>query len=310
MKKLNLAFALSLSIALQACASSTPEKLASDLQSALDKGDVDAALAMGNFKNTIPILKWTYLRRVVSCGYESICRVMVKADDPAAIAERAAEQLKQGFEFDEKPAGVLIVSFGSRKPGTFEGEQSMPYAKIDGQFRILTGHYNAKKLAELRAKSNSQLLDEMFAQGIRENVPPHNNRTDWKTAATVLPAGGGEIGAAYEAEIARDYLRYSTGDLASILADGGNFEKAIYGEKDSDGAPVAKSVRISELRIQSGRMTVQTKVLGGYQLGDDVVLDTEGTAENGWIVRGPVLLTQNSEGKFLSAGDMTVSYPK
>ena len=310
MKKLNLAFALGLSIALHACASNTPEKLANDLQTALGKGDVDAALALGNFKNTIPILKWAYLNRVVSCGYESICNVSVKADDPAAIAERAAQQLKQGFEFETKPEGVLVLSFVSRKPGESKGEQRMPFAKIDGQYRILTGQYSAKKLAELRAKSNSQLLDELFAQGIRENAPPHKNRTDWKTAATALPAGGGEIGATYAAEVARDYLHYSTGDLAGVLADGGDFEKTLYGEKDFDGAPVAKSVRISQLRAQSGRMTMQVKVLGGYQLGDDVVLDTEGKADNGWVVRGPVLLTRNSEGKFQGAGDMTVSYPE
>ena len=227
MKQLNLVLALGLSVALQACASSTPEKLASDLRSALSKGDIDAALALGNFKNTIPTLKWLYLKQVVSCAYESICRVSVKADDAAAIAERATQQLKHGFEFETKPAGVLVLSFVSRKPGAFKGEQSMPYAKIDGQYRILTGQYSATKLAELRAQTNAQLLDVMFAKGIRENAPPYNTRTDWKSAATVLPAGGGEIGAAYAAEVARDYLHYSTGDLAGVLADGGVFEKAL-----------------------------------------------------------------------------------
>ena len=69
-------------------------------------------------------------------------------------------------------------------------------------------------------------------------------------------------------------------------------------------------MRLSQLRAQSGRMTVQIKVLGGYQLGDDVVLDTEGKADNGWVVRGPVLLTQDSDGKYIPAGDMTVSYPE
>lgn len=310
MKKLHLAFALGISIALQACASSTPEKLANDLQTALGKGDIDAALALGNFKVTLPDLRWFYLKQVVSCGYESVCSVSVKADDPAAIAERQAQQLKQGFEFEAEPAGVLVLSIVSRKPGAFKGEQSMPYAKIDGQYRILTGQYSAKKLAELRAQTNVQLLDVMFAQGIRENAPPHKNRTDWKTAATVLPAGGGEIGAAYAAEVARDYLHYSSGDLAGVLADGGAFEKTLYGEKDFDGTPVAKSVRLSQLRAQSGRMTEQVKVLGGYQLGDDVVLDTEGKADNGWVVRGPILLTQDSDGKYIPAGDMTVSYPE
>jgi len=57
-------------------------------------------------------------------------------------------------------------------------------------------------------------------------------------------------------------------------------------------------------------MLVSIQVLRGYQLGDDVVLDTEGIAENGWIDRGPVLLKLNSDGKFESSFAMTVSYPK
>lgn len=51
-------------------------------------------------------------------------------------------------------------------------------------------------------------------------------------------------------------------------------------------------------------------VLGGYQLGDTVVLDTLGKADNGWIVRGPVMLTRNSEGKFTRSGGNTLSYPE
>ena len=310
MKKLHLAIALGLSIALQACASSTPEKLANDLQTALKKGDIDAALALGNFKDTIPTLKWVYLKQVAACTYDSICSVSVKADDPAAIAERQAQQLKQGFEFEAEPAGVLVLSIVSRKPGAFKGEQSMPYAKIDGQYRILTGQYSAKKLAELRAQTNAQLLDAMFVQGIEHDYPDEIFRADWKAIAKVLPADGGDIGATYAAEVARDYQRYSTGDLDAVLADGDKWIRARYAEKDFDGTPVAKSVRILQLRAESVRMLKNIKVLGGYSLGANVVLDTEGKAENGWIDRGPVLLQRNSDGKFDTRFGMTVSYPE
>ena len=184
----------------------------------------------------------------------------------------------------------------------------MPYALIDGQYRIMTAQYTAKKLAELRAQSNAQLLDRLFARGIRQSAPPHDKRFDWKTAATVLPPGGGELGAAYEAEIARDFLRYSTGDLAAVLADGGDVAQDRYG--DHPGTPIAKRIRVLELRTEAVRMLRSIKVLGGYQRGDTVVLDTLGKAENGWIVRGPVILTRNSKGKFVRDGDRTVSYPE
>jgi hypothetical protein len=38
-------------------------------------------------------------------------------------------------------------------------------------------------------------------------------------------------------------------------------------------------------------------------LGDTVVFDTLGKAENGWIVRAAVILTRNSKGKFVRSGD-------
>ena len=138
-----------------------------------------------------------------------------------------------------------------------------------------------------------------------ENVPPYERRFDWKTAASVLAPGGGDVGAAYTAEVARDYLSYSTGDLAAVLADGGDVAQALYGD-DRD----PKSFRVLALRTEAVRMLTSIHVLGGYQLGDTVVLDTVGQTESGWIVRGPVILTRNSKGKFIRSGDRTVSYPE
>ncbi len=184
----------------------------------------------------------------------------------------------------------------------------MPYGQIDGQYRLLAGQYSAKKLLELRARSNALLLDALFTQGIRETLPPHEKRIYWKTAATVLPPGGGELGAADEIEVARDYLRYSTGDLAAVLADGGYGLQGKY--SDGNSTPVAERFRVLELRTEAVRMPMSINVLGGYQLGDIVVLDTIGKAENGWIVRGAVTLTRNSNGKFVRNGEKTVSYPE
>ena len=206
-----------------------------------------------------------------------------------------------------QPAGVLVLTVHARKTGTFQADIAMPYGQIDGQYRLLAGRYSANKLVELRARSNAQLLDALFAQGIRETLPAHEKRIDWKTAATVLPPGGGELGAAYELEVARDYLHYSTGDIAAVLAEGGDGLQGLY--SDGNSTPVAERFRILELRTEAVRMPKSINVLGGYRLGDIVVLDTIGQAENQFVaswsrrmtpLRLPNVL-QNSSNKDLSS---------
>ena len=141
-------------------------------------------------------------------------------------------------------------------------------------------------------------------------VYPAHFRAGWKADATVLPAGGGEIGAAYAAKVANDYERYHAGDVDGVIAHGNPTVQRMFAPKDRDGAPVAKSFRALQARADSVRMLVNIKILGGYQLGDYVVLEIQGTAENGWIERGPVILGRDSEGKFVRLFDRTISYPK
>jgi len=99
-------------------------------------------------------------------------------------------------------------------------------------------------------------------------------------------------------------------DLDAALAPGDKWAQWQFYAAGYDHTPAIKRVGVLQLRAESVRMLVSIKVLRGYQLGDDVVLDTEGIAENGWIDRGPVLLKLNSDGKFESSFAMTVSYPK
>ena len=289
----------------QAYTFSTPEKLAARWQSALRAGDFEVALALGDFENADPSLKWAYLTGIVACAYATYCGVSVRADDAGAIVKRAVHQLNYEIEFQAQPLGVLMLSVVTARTDAYIGNISVPYTQVDGKYRLLARQYTAKKLTELRAQSNTRLLAELFALGIRENVPPYERRFDWKTAASVLAPGGGDVGAAYTAEVARDYLSYSTGDLAAVLADGGDVAQALYGD-DRD----PKSFRVLALRTEAVRMLTSIHVLGGYQLGDTVVLDTVGQTESGWIVRGPVILTRNSKGKFIRSGDRTVSYPE
>ena len=65
----------------------------------------------------------------------------------------------------------------------------MPYAKINGEYKIVSNNYTPAKVAELKSKSAQAIADELLADGV--GTPPDK---DWKNKARVLSAGGGEAG--------------------------------------------------------------------------------------------------------------------
>jgi hypothetical protein len=152
------------------------------------------------------------------------------------------------------------------------------------------------------------LLDEFFASGIYDPTI-NERRTDWKKIATKLPADGGPAGESLTKSIANIYQAALKGDIAGVIAAGGQREAIIYAEKDFDGKPVPKALLLLKIRAQTVRNLMQVKVLGGYQYGGDVVLMIEGKTPNGWIVRGPALLSADGK-NWDRTGDGTINYPE
>lgn len=300
------ALVASLSLVLSGCGGDTPEQLTARVQAVLDKGDVDGALTVGDFARTPPQILFFWVDQVTECASDDLCKVSTAPYDEER-AKKDAEQSKQmGMTFPAKPEGLLVIDIQGRS-GNSSGSMKMPYANVGGTFKILAPSLTDEKIAELKAKTTQALVDEKLSEGIYD-YDSQQNRTDWKTAATALPADGGEIGQWYVKDVADNYAAYAAGDVDRVLALGGDLEKALYGPTNFEGQPVAKEVRQAALRAQLVRKLKEVKVLGGYQLGNQAVLMVEGLTSGGWVERGAVVLARQ-DGKWGLAGRNTVSYP-
>jgi hypothetical protein len=258
------------------------------------------------FQHVHPQALFFLIDLVPECSMLSTCTVSTAPYGKAAAAQDQASQAAQGFTFARPPQGLLKISMKA-KDGSSSGTSQMPFALVGSELKILAGEYTAAKLAELRAKSQETLLDEFFASGIYDPTI-NERRSDWKKIATKLPADGGVAGKWFTQSIASIYQAALKGDIAAVVKAGGSREAIIYAEKDYDGKVVPKALLQLKIRAQTVRNLMQVKVLGGYQYGDDVVLMIEGKTPNGWIVRGPTLLTADGK-RWDRSGDGTINFP-
>ncbi len=287
-------------------AASTPAQFAKQVETTLKKGSVEELLKLGEFQRVHPQALFFLIDLVPECSMLSTCTVSTTPYDKAAAAKDQASQAAQGFTFARPPQGLLKISMKALD-GSSSGDTEMPFAMVGAELKILAGEYTAAKLAELRAKSQETLLAEFFAAGIYDSTT-NERRTDWNKIATKLPANGGAAGAWLTQSVARTYQAAIKGDIAGVIAAGGRREAIIYAEKDFDGKVVPKALLQLKIRAQTVRNLMQVKVLGGYQYGDDVVLMIEGKTPNGWLVRGPTLLTADGK-NWDRIGDGTINYP-
>src|SRR6185436_5094913 len=183
----------------------------------------------------------------------------------------------------------------------------MPYAKVGGSYKLVMAHYTAAHLAELKATTAQAAADATLAGGIGK--PGSSERDmDWKTTATPLPAGGGEAGAAYLDRVAKVGAAIHAKDVDALAAATGDWGRVVLGDKDFKGQPVPLDKRQRKMRASALQMVVAAQVLGGYQLGDQVVLVVEGTNGAGNTVRGAELM-ERSEGAWKSAGGDLIEIP-
>src|SRR5690606_11927455 len=110
------------------------------------------------------------------------------------------EEYRQGTEAQAKEMGIegpaaegLLVVDSKSLDGSVSGSLKLPYAKVDGSYRIASTRYSDSHLAGLRARTNESLLQEMFDRGI-PNRSTGAVRKDWAAAASRLPEDGGPAG--------------------------------------------------------------------------------------------------------------------
>ncbi|MEO7064090.1 MAG: hypothetical protein ABI082_10030 [Dokdonella sp.] len=307
MKTLMSAIAISFLLAAGACshAASTPEGLAKALQSALSSGDFDAAGKLAAIEDAPAQLHFFYLDSVLTCSSGATCTVSVApATDElrAQFKQQAAKLHAQAPNVD----GMIMIAV-KPKSGSGSGTMKMPYAKVGDTYKVVSIHYSPAEIAALRAKTNEALVQEFFAAGILDSGASEP-RTDWATAATKLPADGGDAGKAFVAQTLAMSAAVDAKDPDAAMHAGGGAAAIIFRDKDASGKAIPLVERQRKLHVQSLRMLRDVKVTGGYLLGDSAVLVIEAHDGIGWVVRGPILLS-HGRGTWQRAGDNTVSYP-
>ena len=302
---------LAAALALAACAKG-PENLAADMRDAIAKKDVDALLGMADMTQTPAMAQFGLVGLPDDCAEPVVCTVTLKPIDEKWAKEHEAHLAQQGAEDRTKPEGVLFIE-GKADPAKSEPGSShsltiqVPYAKVDGKYKILFGRYTAAKLAELKATTPEAATDKTLALGIGKPGESERNM-DWKTTATPLPAGGGDPGAAYLAYVGGIGAAVKAKDVDALAAATGEWGRLVLGPKDWNGKDVPMDKRQRKMRAQAARMTVSAQVLGGYQLGEQAVLTIEGTNGMGNTVRGAVVM-EVKDGKWEHAGEDLIEIP-
>jgi hypothetical protein len=293
---------------LTAC-NGSPETLATDVQTAFEKGDMDAALALGQFEPAPAMLRFFYLDEVRDCGnVDNVCTARAAPLDDK-FKEKLAGLASQGLESAATPEGLIIVESKSAD-GKSSGTMQMPYAQVDGKYRLTTQRYTAAKLAEMKALTNQQLLDKMLADGIYDSASGER-RTDWKDTATALPADGGEPGQALVRTTTALHAAVTANDPDAAVKSGDGFAAMSLAENGYDGKPVALAERKAKLRSQGLRVLHDVKVQGGWLRGDEAILLIDAKDGVNWVTRGAVFMMKNPDGSGWDiASKEIVSYPQ
>jgi hypothetical protein len=302
---------LTLTAGLGACGGDSPADLAKRLDSALKAGDMDAAIGLIEWHDSPAQLRFLYMDLLPDCFERHVCTVTVSPLTDEFRERTATQTQTQGAEYVVAPEGTIEIvgkppaDAPHKNDGTSrEGMNlSMPYARVDGRYKIICMHYTPAKVAELKAKTAQMIADETLAQGV--GIP---RDMEWKRKASVLPAGGGEPGVAFSTSTAALAGAVKSGSLDALMASMGRIGRLIYGDKDTDGTVIPLKTRELTLRAQSVRYDTDVTVLGGYLLGDTAALFYEGHNGAGWIVRGVVLMEQH-EGLWDDVGRQAIEIP-
>lgn len=283
---------------------SSPERLVATLQEALAKGDVDAVLACASLEGAPAMAVFMLADLPNDCDDGTVCTVANKPLDAEWKAENARTMAEQGAVWSVEPEGLVAIS-AKEEGGSMD--LSLPYAKVDGQYRIVIGTLSPEKRAELEATTPRAAAEHTLELGIYDDAAGERDLS-WKTTAAALPADGGEAGAAFLAKVAAMAAAIKANDPDAAAATG-EWAARVFGAKDYDGTAIPLEVRKRKLRAQATRQLVEARVLGGWRKGDTVVLVIEGTNGVGNTVRG-ASLWQLADGKWQDQGQDVIEIPK
>ncbi len=287
-------------VVVSGCSGNGPEQLAHKLENALKSADIDAEMALLDARGVSAQAQFFYRDLVNDCLSMS-CVVSV-GPLSSEFKERAAKQLQtESLEFVVAPEGVLKVT-GESANKQEHMAMEMPYAKVDGQYKIIANIYTPAKVAELSAKTAQAVADELLANGVGD--PPDK---EWKNKAHALAVGGGEAGAMLVARNNAMVAAARANDPQAMVTALGQVGQIIYGDKDYKGTPIPLKNRQLKLRAQSVRFDYDMKVVGGYALDDVYALIYEARDGAGWTVRGCNLGTlKNGQWQAIASNEIAI----
>jgi hypothetical protein len=301
------AVALALGMSLPAC-SASPESFAQDLQAAFEGGDLAAATRLAQLDHTPADLRFFYLSTVADCAEErTVCEVSLAPLDDEFQADLAQQTSEGTLEPSAAPHGLVLVKSRSAD-GSSSGSMRMPYAQVDGEYRLVALRYTAAELARLKALTNDQLADEFFAMGIYDDESGER-RSDWRERATPLPEGGGDVAAEIVAVRERLAQAADAKDPDAAMNAGDAWAEAVFAQNDWQGNAVPRRDRELKLATQALRFRRDIQVERGWRLGDEVVLVFSGRNGADWVERGVMMVKKDGE-RWSPVGYHTVSYPR
>lgn len=274
--------------------------LAKDVKQALDKKDVPALLAAADLKQAPARVLFYLMALPDDCAEPMNCTVSLQTVDETWKKRTEQDMLKEKLEWRTKPEGLLLIkgqpsASASASPagGMRSLEVKLPYARADGEYKVVSARYTAARTVELQATTAQALADAKLAEGIQVAGMSSPDKS-WKAKATALPAGGGVAGAAYVATINKRAAAQKARDLDTFVAATGLWGSAVFGAKDFAGRDVPRDLRLRKMNQQWARMTATAIVVGGYQSGEVALLIVNGVNGAGNVLRGTVLMERDN----------------
>lgn len=275
------------------------------LQVALDQGDTPAVAKPADLTHAPASLRFLLLDNARECGSVAACTVSLAPID-AARQSQIAEAAAKGGMTAPAVVGMVVVEM-KRKDGTGSDTMRLPYGEYGGTYKLATLHYTPEQLAAQRARTNEQLVEELFERGIYD-MQSGEKRTDWAKAASRLSAGGGGPGAALVEQIRALAAAVDANDPDAAAHAGDRFVAQILADTRPNGEPVPLAERQALFATHALRFLRDVVVKEGWQLGNNAVLVIEAKDGIGWTVRGPVVLNRMDDA-WIRSSENTVEYP-
>ena len=265
-----------------ACAAAdSPTALAQRMQKAVAAKDVDAFAAEFDQLGAL-----TGMEQFAALNLVRECQEMTCTLTAGPLTPEATEELKKDPELEPtaQPEGVIVLAAKSAD-GT--GQMSGNLALREGRFGLQDRGRAAQGGPPREAEGHDGTGGDRreAREGHRRTIPPGRARRRRCRPTAASPARSSSPRSRRSAHAVK------AKDVDAAAKAGGGWNEMVFGATE-DGKPVPLATRQLALRVQSPRIIVDARVLGGYVNGDQAVLVIEGTNGAGNTIKGPLVMSK------------------